>query len=132
MPDVKVVRHQLVANAALAAVVDEAGIVGGVIPQGTPLPAIAVNHISAMPRHPVKPRATTYRVARVQVTVQAASYPELRQTLALARGALAPVRGVIAGVSVDSLLLDSEGPDFRNDEAGIFMGSIDCIVAYSS
>jgi hypothetical protein len=32
---------------------------------------------------------------------------------------------------VDSILSNIEGPDFRDDDAGIFMGSHDFIVTYN-
>ena len=129
MSDVKVVSYLLANNAGLTAVVPAAQILSGVIPQGTPLPVLCVTHVS-------NPRAQLISgpaacVARVQITVQTSTYPSQKQVLALVRAALPRTHGTVNGVKVESLVHDMEGPDFRDDEAGIFMGSQDVIVTYN-
>lgn len=129
MSDVKAVRYLLAHNAALIAVVPAVRIVAGVIEQGTPLPALAVTHVTTI-RHQLIARAGQC-VARVQVTVLAATYPEVKSILTLVRAALPRTHGTVNGVKVESLVHDVEGPDFRDDDAGIFMGSQDVIVTYN-
>ncbi len=129
MSDVKVVSYLLANNAGLIAVVPAAQILTGVIPQGTALPALCVTHVS-------NPRAQLIAgpglcVARVQITVQAASYAQQKQVLGLVRAALPRTHAVVNGVKVQSLVHDMEGPDFRDDQAGIFQGSQDVIVTYN-
>jgi hypothetical protein len=41
------------------------------------------------------------------------------------------VRGSVAGVDVDSILPGLVGPDFGDDDAGLFMQSYDVMVTYS-
>ena len=130
MADIKVVCHLLINNAPLIAVVPAAKIYSGVIPQGTPLPAISISHVSTVRRHPVAGTATELCTARVQVTAQAASYTQQKSVLALVRGALPRTRGTVNGIVVDSLMHEIDGPDFRDDDAGIFMGSVDYIVKF--
>lgn len=130
MSDVKAVRHLLATHAPLLAVVPAARILAGALPQGVELPAISVTHISTQRRHTVAPGVSAFCTARVQVTVLAATYPSQKAVLALVRAALPRSRGTVNGVKVDSILSDTEGPDFTN-EAGVFLGSHDFIVHFS-
>lgn len=130
MSDVKVVRYLLANNAALIEVVPAAKIQAGATPQGTVLPAIAISHVSTVRRKTVQRAATEYCTARVQVTVQAKSYPQKKAILALVRAALPPTRGTISGVDVDNVLHDIDGPDFFDGETGIYMGSSDFTVTF--
>jgi hypothetical protein len=131
MSDVKAVRYLLANNAALVAVVPATRIEAGLIPQGTALPALAVTHVSNPRGQLIAGPASC--VARVQVTVHASSYPQQKQVLTLVRAALPRTHGTVNGVKVESLVVDLEGPDFRNDEVepSIFMGSQDFIVTYN-
>lgn len=131
MSDVKVVRYLLANNAPLVAVVSTARIQAGLVPQGTALPAIAVTHVSTVRRQHIAAAAKEYCIARVQVTVMAADYPTVKSVLALVRSALPRTRGTVNGVALVSLVKDMDGPDFRDDEAGIFMQSVDYIVTFN-
>lgn len=130
MSDVKVVRYLLANSAALVAAVPAAKIQPGVIPQGTVLPAIAISHVSTVRRKTVEKSATEYCTSRVQVTVQAKSYPQQKEILALVRAALPRTRGTVHGVEVDDILHDIDGPDFNDPDTEIYMGSTDFIVTH--
>jgi len=127
--DVKAVRYLLSNNATLNAQVPAARIIGGVLPQGIELPAISVTHVSTV-RPQMVNAASKLCVSRVQVTVMAGSYATQKSVQALVRAALPRSRGSVNGVAVDSILIDTEGPDFT-DEAGLYMGSIDYRVTYT-
>lgn len=129
MSDVKAVRYLLSNNATLNAQVPAARIIGGVLPQGIELPAISVTHVSTV-RPQMVNAASKLCVSRVQVTVMAGSYATQKSVQALVRAALPRSRGSVNGVAVDSILIDTEGPDFT-DEAGLYMGSIDYRVTYT-
>lgn len=130
MSDVKVVRYLLAHNAGLNAEVPAARITPGVIPQGAVLPAIGVTHVSS--RRPQGVAAGQGIVfSRVQVTVHAETYPQLEELMPLVRAALPRSRGTVNGVAVDGVVMDIEGPDFRDDEAGIYARSQDVIVTYT-
>lgn len=129
MSDVRAVRYLLANNAPLNAQVPAARIIGGVLPQGIELPAISVTHVSTV-RPQMVNAASKLCVSRVQVTVMAGSYATQKSVQALVRAALPRSRGSVNGVAVDSILIDTEGPDFT-DEAGLYMGSIDYRVTYT-
>jgi hypothetical protein len=131
MSDVKAIKHLLHSDAALVAVVPAAKIKSGLITQGTTLPAISVSHVSTIRRHAVASTSSEFCTSRVQITVMAKSYPEQKSILALIRAALPRTRGSVNGVIVDSLLKDIDGPDFREDDAEIYMQSLDYIITYS-
>ena len=126
MSDVKLIRYTLANNANLIAVVPPARILAGVVPLGTVFPAIAVNHISTVRRNTVAMNtATVLATSRVQVTVMAKTYDKQKSILELVRKALPNASGVINGVTVDSILPDISGPDLRDDDAGLYMQSMD-------
>jgi hypothetical protein len=130
MSGVKVVRYLLANNAPLIAVVPATRIAAGVIPQGSALPAIEVSHLSGTWRSEISAQSG-YCTAHVQVTVLASTYAQQKQIMALIRTAVPRTRGTINSVNVDCILRDSDGPDFRNDEAGIYMQSQDFFVKYN-
>jgi len=131
MSAVKVVRYLLANNAPLLAAVPADRILSAVIPINTVLPAICVNHISTSERVTVAANdSTILATSRVQVTVQAKTYADQKAILELVRKACPLSRATINGVVVDSILPDIAGPDFRDDEAGIFMQSRDFIVKF--
>lgn len=131
MADVRAVRHLLVSNAALIAVVPAAKIMAGLIPQGTVLPAIAVSHVSTTRMRMIASPGVELLTSRVQITAMATSYPQQKSILALVKAALPRTRGTINGVSVGSLLFELAGPDFRDDDIGAFMGSLDYLITHS-
>lgn len=122
--------HLLSTNATLIAQVPAARITAGVIQQGTTLPAIGVNHISTVREQSVSGPTGICR-SRIQVTVHADTYPKQRSILALVRAALPRSRGTVNGVAIDSIVTDTEGPDARNDAAGIYQGSQDFLVVFT-
>ena len=131
MSDVKAIRYLLANNASLTAVVPAAKIVAGLIQQGTVLPAIAVNHISTVRRQTVTKETKVFCTSRVQVTVMATSYAAQKAILALVRTALPRTSGVVNNVEVDNILPDNDSPDFRDDEIGAFMQSMDFIITHN-
>jgi hypothetical protein len=131
MSAVAVIVSLLQGNAALLAVVAKANIMGGILPTGTTLPAIAVAEVVLTERAHIEAHAVATTVtARVQVTIVANSYPAQKQILTLARKACNYKRGAIAGVSVSSVMRISNGPDFNDPDAGYFQQSVDFAVTY--
>lgn len=130
MSGVVAITYLLMNNAPLIAVVPAARIAAGVIPQGTALPAIEVSHLSGTWRSEISAQSG-YCSAHVQVTVLASSYAQQKQIMALVRAAVPRTRGVINGINVDCILRDSDGPDFRNDDTGIYMQTQDFFVKFN-
>jgi hypothetical protein len=131
MSDVHVTRYLLANNTALTAVVPAARIMAGVLPEGIALPAIAVTHVSTLRKNFVAETQVDWCTSRVQVTAMAGTYPDVKSILALVRAALPRSRGLVDGVQVDAIVSDVEGPDFRDDEEGIFCQSHDFVVTYN-
>ncbi len=131
MSDVKVTCHLLTNNAPLNAVVPAAKIYSGVIPLGTQAPAIGISHISTIRTHSISASGTELCRSRVQVTVQAATYPSQKAILKLVREALPNTRGTIASVDLDSLLHELDGPDWYDDASGLYAGSVDYMVIFN-
>jgi hypothetical protein len=130
MSGVTAIVYLLKNNAPLTAVVSASKIAAGRIPQGTALPAIEVSHISGVWRNEISAQST-YCTARVQVTVLASTYAQQKQIMALVRTAVPRTRGTINSVNVDCILRDSDGPDFRDDDAGIYMQTQDFFVKFN-
>jgi hypothetical protein len=129
---VPAVWYLLKTNASLIATVPAARIFSGVIPEGTAAPTIAVNHVSTVRRNTISGSGDRLCTSRIQVTVHADTYPNLRAVMALVRAALPRSVGTtVNGTDLVAILVDGEGPDFRNDSAGLYMRSQDFMVTFN-
>lgn len=125
----KVIYELLKTNAPLIAVVPIGRIYGGLIPIGAALPAIAYNHISTVQETSIG--LTTLKTrSRVQVTVAAKTYPEIKSIVKLVKTACNNKQGTFNNVKTDSVILGNVGADYRDDSAGIYYGTIDFRVNY--
>lgn len=131
MSGVAIIRYKLANAAALTAVVPTARIQAGVLPQGTALPCISVTQVSGVPLNYVA-ASSGLHTDRVQITVDAASYPQVRQILALCRAALPYTRGTVNSIACDSIVPDIEGPDGFDDLLKSYFQSQDYIVTWSA
>jgi hypothetical protein len=123
------IRALLIAHAPLLVEVPAARILPSMIPLGTTLPAIAYNFISGVPHKGIDMSTHLVR-ARIQVTVQAKNYVQQKQVIELIKTACDAKQGTIATYHIDSVLHDLDGPDLRDDDAGIHMQTVDFIVKY--
>lgn len=131
MSGVAIVRYKLAQATALTAVVPATRIQAGVLPQNTTLPAISVTLVSGVTGLQVS-KPSGLRTDRVQITVDAASYPQVRTIFALCRAALPYTRGTVNGIACDSILPDIEGPDGFDDLLKTYFQSQDYIVTWSA
>jgi hypothetical protein len=128
---VKIARYLLVQHPGLAAAVPPNSIGTGRFTEGSALPAIIVSHVFSS-RRPVRNQdGTEFCTARIQVTVFAKSYPEQDAVQKLVRTALPETRGVVDGVNLDNIQPGGDGPDLRDDIAGIYIGTSDFIVTFN-
>lgn len=128
----KVIFNLLKNDAGVLALVPVDRIYAGVIPQGAILPAIAYNHISTTERATVAMSETNaLATSRIEVAVQTKEYPKQKQVLKAVRKACKNKRGTFAGVVVNSVLVDTLGPDMRNDDLALYMQTIDFRVTYA-
>ena len=131
MNGVIAVRSLLVADTGLTALVPEARIAAGSLPQGTVLPAISLMSVSSVDRNIPAPGPKRRVTERVQVTVLARTYPETKAILAAVRKAADDQMPQIDGLTEVTVHTDSAGPDFLDEETGIQMQSQDFRVAFN-
>jgi len=126
-----VIGELLLADDTLLAMLPPDSIKPGVLPLGVTLPAIGVSTVSGVDRNILKAGASKHRRNRVQVTVMAGSDEQKDEILRQVRRACADKVGDFAGVTAVSVLTDVEGPDFRDEKAGIYLQSQDFTVSYN-
>jgi hypothetical protein len=131
MNGVIAVRSLLVADTRVTALVPVARIASGMLPQGTDLPAISLMSVSSVDRNVPAPGSKRRVTERVQVTVLAQTYPEVKAILAAVRNAAADQMPAIDGLTDVTVHTDSAGPDFLDEETGIHMQSQDFRVAFN-
>ena len=131
MNGVIAVRALLVTDTGMTALVPEARIAAGMLPQGTDLPAISLMSVSSVDRNIPAPGPTRRVTERVQMTLLAASYPQVKAILAAVRKAAADQRPTIDGLDDVTVHTDTVGPDFLDEETGIHMQSQDLRVSFN-
>lgn len=119
------------ADAAVAARVPESSIKGGRLPEAQPLPALLVRTVSLVDRQPLKRSGWVRSVARVAVTVRAASYRDQNEIIALVRMCCAGKTGDIGGAKRVSILTAGLGPDV-NGPGGSFEQTQDFRVSFDA
>lgn len=131
MSAVKVMRALLQAHPALTALLPGEKIVAGTVPQATVLPAIGIKEVGSNEFSTIAQQELGTLVrSRVQVTVYAKSYPEQKRLLQAAKLGPGIYTGIIAGVPVRSVRRGDVGPDFCDEDAGIYEQSRDFFVSY--
>lgn len=131
MNGVIAVRTLLVTDTGMTALVPEARIAAGMLPQGTGLPAISLMSVSSVDRNISAPGPKRRVTERVQVTVLAATYRQVKAILAAVRRAAADQMPTIDGLFDLTVHTDTAGPDFLDEETGIHMQSQDLRVSFN-
>ena len=131
MNGVIAVRSLLVADIGVTSLVPVAQIAAGMLAQGTDLPAISLMSVSSVDRNVPAPSAKRRVTERVQVTVLARTYPEVKAIIAAVRQAAADQTPNIDGLFDVTVHTDSAGPDFLDEETGIHMQAQDFRVSFN-
>ena len=131
MNGVIAVRTLLVTDTGMTALVPEARIAAGMLPQGTDLPAISLMSVSSVDRNISAPGPKRRVTERVQVTVLAATYRQVKAILAAVRRAAADQMPTIDGLFDLTVHTDTAGPDFLDEDTGIHMQSQDLRVSFN-
>ena len=131
MNGVIAVRTLLVTDTGMTAIVPPARIAAGMLPQGTDLPAISLMSVSSADRNILSPSLKRRVTERVQVTVLAATYRQVKAILAAVRKAAADQMPTIDGLFDVTVHTDSAGPDFLDEETGIHMQTQDFRVSFN-
>lgn len=126
----KVVYTLLSSTAAVTALIGTK-IYPGRIPQNTVMPAVSYELVSGVEIAPINAQAGGVLLrSRVQVTVLARTYAEVKAIQEAIRGALLFKSGLIAGVRVIGITRELIGPDERDDELGLYMQGIDYLLIH--
>jgi hypothetical protein len=131
MSGTEIMRATLLSGQTLLALVPGDRIKTGDLPEGIALPAIALTEVSWTPRRPLKAGPSRHVAERVQVTVHAQDYPQLK---AVQRAVLAAADAIfpeIEGFLRVTVHADSSGPAFKNPLTNVHIGSHDFRVTYS-
>lgn len=116
--------------APLLALVPVEQIRAWMLPQGAPLPSLVVTSVSRTERQFLSEQPIRVVTERVQVTARAASGTGRGEILTLVRRACSGRTGTIANLASVAVLLAGTGPDFMDDAAAIFLGSIDLRISF--
>lgn len=106
-------------------------VIAGVVPLGTPLPAVSVASVSSVDRNLLAPGVTRRVTERVQVTGMAATYPAMKAIMAAVKRAGADQMPAVAGVTDVVIHTDSAGPDFMDESASIYLGTQDFRISFN-
>ena len=131
MNGVIAVRILLVTDTGMTALVPPGRIAAGMLPQGTELPAISLLSVSSVDRNIPAPGSKRRVTERVQVTVLAATYRQIKAILAAVRKAAADQMPSIDGLFDVPVHTDSARPDFLDEETGIHMQTQDLRVSFN-
>lgn len=101
------------------------------LPQGTPLPSAVGTRISRTEHQFLAAQSAWLVTERVQWTVRAANGEQRQAILKAVRDACRDRVGAIAGYAGVAVLLAGEGPDFKDADAAIYMGSTDLRVSFT-
>ena len=118
-------------DTGVTALVPPGRIAAGMLPQGTDLPAISLMSVSSVDRNIPAPGPKRRVTERVQVTVLAATYRQVKAILAAVRKAAADQMPTIDGLFDVTVHTDSAGPDFLDEETGIHMQTQDLRVSFN-
>lgn len=133
MSGVAIVRSLLAANAGVIAICPAARILPGTIPLGSAMPAIGIQEVSGLERITLSRGAAFALVTeRIRVTVDANTYPILKNLHNAVRLALPQTRGTVNGFTVDSIQIDAKGPEFKDSETQIESQYRDFLVRYQA
>lgn len=126
----QVVYTLLTGNAAVAALVGTK-VYPGLIPQSTAMPAVSYELVSGVEILPINAQAGGVILrSRVQVSVLARTYAEVKIIQEAIRGALLFKSGLIAGVQVIAITRELIGSDERDDESGLYMQGVDYLLIH--
>lgn len=131
MSAVAILRALLVAHAPVTAQVPAARIYAGAAPQGAVLPAISLTEISSNEESTVnRERPKTLVRSRVQVTILAANYPQMKALLLAAKLGAGNHTGLIGAYEVNSVRPESVNPEMPVEDDGIYEQSRDFMVTF--
>ena len=131
MTGVEITGDLMAAAPAFAAAVPAGNFDYWDLPQGTGLPSVLLTRVSRVERQFLAAQPWQMVTERVQATVRAGSGAEREAILRTIRDACRDKRPTVQGLANVAVLLLGDGPDFKDDEAAIYMGSTDLRVSFT-
>lgn len=131
MSGVRIVGALLTDFAPLAALVPATQIKAWKLAQGAPLPSLLVTRVSRTKMQLLAAQSAWMVTERVQVTARTGSGSQREAILGLVEHACTDKIGTIADFTDVAVLFSGGGPDFMDDAASIFMGSVDFRVSFN-
>lgn len=131
MSGVSIVLALLRTHAPVLALMPASSVYAGPVPQGKPFPALSLTEVSSNEHDTVnRDRPKTLVRSRVQVTVLAASYQQMKQLLLAAKLGAGNHTGMIGAYEVNSVRPAGVGPEIPPDDAGVYEQSRDFMVTF--
>lgn len=132
MSSTAIMRALLVNHSPLTTLVPGSKVFVGAIPQGTVLPAVLITEVDGYPRAVSTTRNQSHDMieARVQVTVQAKSYADMKRILLAAKLGKGVHSGRFGNYRVKSVLPAGVNPELPPADDGIFEQSRDFMVTF--
>lgn len=105
----------------------------GQLPEGEPLPALVIEHISSVRLGRLDAQAETHPTqTRMQVNLIANQYRVLKAMRDAVTSALQFKRGALGGGAVIAILPDQAGPDLADPALGTFFQPLDFLVVHEA
>lgn len=131
MSSVAITLALLRAHAPVLAILPATSVYAGPVPQGKAYPAISIREVSSNEQSTVnRERPKTLVRARVQVTVLATTYPQMKALLLAAKLGAGNHTGMIGAYEVNSVRPESVNPEMPVDDDGIYEQSRDFMVTF--
>lgn len=131
MSSVTIIRAILAASTTVTNIVPPARVYAGRAPQGFALPAVSITEVSGNEQPTVaRDRPKTLIRSRVQVTVLAANYAQMKQLLLACKLGAGTHTGIVGAYEVNSVLPAGVNPEMPVDDANIYEQSRDFMVTF--
>jgi hypothetical protein len=131
MSSTAIMRALLVSRGEITALVPAARIIAGIVQQGTVLPAIGISEISNTEDITTARRLSKTMIrSRVQVTVYASSYRQMKDILLACKLGAGVHSGTVGQWRVNSVLQWGVGPEIPPSDDKIYEQSRDFMVTF--
>lgn len=131
MTGIAITGELLAADAAFSAGVPAGNWDFWDLPQGTGLPSVLLTRVSRVEKQFLGAMPYQMVTERIQATVRSSSGEEREAIRKAIRNACRDKVGTIAGLSGVAVKLAGDGPDFKDPDAAIYIGSVDLRVSFN-
>lgn len=131
MSAVAIIRALMVAHTPVTVLVPAARVFAGPAPQGVAMPAITLTEVSGAEQDTVsRDRPKSLMRNRVQVTILANSYAQMKTLMLATKLGAGTHTGMIGAYQVNSVVPAGIGPEIPTEDSGIYEQSRDFMVTF--